>query len=123
MFWFSLLGRARFAAELNCFLAHKRTNQLGSGVTRIRNEHLDHACGVINDRVKGSLKVTRAFGASFLKQFLCFTHRPTDMFFPSDEKRGENGDSKVGKSDGLRFIFFDGSDYPFFLIYFIVLIN
>lgn len=37
-------------------------------VSRIRNEHPDDASAVINDRVKGSLKVTRAFGAGFLKQ-------------------------------------------------------
>ncbi|GKV08122.1 hypothetical protein SLEP1_g19800 [Rubroshorea leprosula] len=37
-------------------------------VERIRNEHPDDACAVMNDRVKGSLKVTRAFGAGFLKQ-------------------------------------------------------
>ncbi|KAI3450407.1 hypothetical protein Pfo_007072 [Paulownia fortunei] len=37
-------------------------------VTRIKNEHPDDASAVINDRVKGSLKVTRAFGAGFLKQ-------------------------------------------------------
>ncbi|XP_061358626.1 probable protein phosphatase 2C 4 isoform X2 [Gastrolobium bilobum] len=37
-------------------------------VQRIRKEHPDDACAVVNDRVKGSLKVTRAFGAGFLKQ-------------------------------------------------------
>ncbi|KAL5716688.1 putative protein phosphatase 2C 4 [Ranunculus cassubicifolius] len=37
-------------------------------VRRIKNEHIDDACAVSNDRVKGSLKVTRAFGAGFLKQ-------------------------------------------------------
>ncbi|RVW65931.1 putative protein phosphatase 2C 4 [Vitis vinifera] len=37
-------------------------------VRRIKNEHPDDACAVMNDRVKGSLKVTRAFGAGFLKQ-------------------------------------------------------
>ncbi|KAJ8620768.1 hypothetical protein MRB53_029297 [Persea americana] len=37
-------------------------------VRRIKNEHPDDACAVVNDRVKGSLKVTRAFGAGFLKQ-------------------------------------------------------
>lgn len=37
-------------------------------VLRIRDEHPDDACAVVNDRVKGSLKVTRAFGAGFLKQ-------------------------------------------------------
>lgn len=39
-------------------------------VQRIKNEHPDDACAVMNDRVKGSLKVTRAFGAGFLKQVL-----------------------------------------------------
>ncbi|PSR90068.1 Protein like [Actinidia chinensis var. chinensis] len=37
-------------------------------VKRIKTEHPDDACAVVNDRVKGSLKVTRAFGAGFLKQ-------------------------------------------------------
>ncbi|KAI5576128.1 hypothetical protein POPTR_009G030600v4 [Populus trichocarpa] len=37
-------------------------------VQRIKNEHPDDACALLNDRVKGSLKVTRAFGAGFLKQ-------------------------------------------------------
>ncbi|KAJ0244851.1 protein phosphatase 2C 4 [Hirschfeldia incana] len=37
-------------------------------VERIRNEHPDDASAVSNERVKGSLKVTRAFGAGFLKQ-------------------------------------------------------
>ena len=36
-------------------------------VRRIRNAHPDDPAAVINDRVKGSLKVTRAFGAGFLK--------------------------------------------------------
>lgn len=37
-------------------------------VERIKSEHPDDASAVMNDRVKGSLKVTRAFGAGFLKQ-------------------------------------------------------
>ncbi|XP_020214467.1 probable protein phosphatase 2C 4 [Cajanus cajan] len=37
-------------------------------VQRIKKEHPDDPCAVVNDRVKGSLKVTRAFGAGFLKQ-------------------------------------------------------
>ncbi|XP_010414467.1 PREDICTED: probable protein phosphatase 2C 23 [Camelina sativa] len=37
-------------------------------VDRIRKEHPDDATAVTNERVKGSLKVTRAFGAGFLKQ-------------------------------------------------------
>lgn len=39
-------------------------------VDRIRKEHPDDASAVSNERVKGSLKVTRAFGAGFLKQVL-----------------------------------------------------
>ncbi|XP_073044442.1 probable protein phosphatase 2C 4 [Primulina eburnea] len=35
---------------------------------RIRNAHLDDPFAIFNYRVKGSLKVTRAFGAGFLKQ-------------------------------------------------------
>ncbi|PIN24371.1 Phosphoprotein phosphatase [Handroanthus impetiginosus] len=37
-------------------------------VVRIKNEHPDDVSAIMNDRVKGSLKVTRAFGAGFLKQ-------------------------------------------------------
>ncbi|KAA8518902.1 hypothetical protein F0562_016324 [Nyssa sinensis] len=37
-------------------------------VRRIKSEHRDDASAVTNERVKGSLKVTRAFGAGFLKQ-------------------------------------------------------
>jgi serine/threonine protein phosphatase PrpC len=37
-------------------------------VRRIKKEHPDDDCAVENDRVKGYLKVTRAFGAGFLKQ-------------------------------------------------------
>ncbi|OVA18353.1 Protein phosphatase 2C (PP2C)-like domain [Macleaya cordata] len=37
-------------------------------VQRIKSEHRDDAFAVVNDRVKGSLNVTRAFGAGFLKQ-------------------------------------------------------
>ncbi|KAL3646681.1 hypothetical protein CASFOL_009225 [Castilleja foliolosa] len=37
-------------------------------VRRIRNAHLDDPFAIFNDRVKGSLKVTRAFGAGYLKQ-------------------------------------------------------
>ncbi|KAL8504673.1 hypothetical protein ACS0TY_016017 [Phlomoides rotata] len=37
-------------------------------VRRIRNAHSDDPSAIMNDRVKGSLKVTRAFGAGYLKQ-------------------------------------------------------
>lgn len=48
-------------------------------VHRIKNEHPDDAGALMNDRVKGSLKVTRAFGAGFLKQ-VCFQFRPFSFF-------------------------------------------
>ncbi|XP_042459832.1 probable protein phosphatase 2C 4 [Zingiber officinale] len=35
---------------------------------RIRGEHPDDPAAIVNGRVKGSLKVTRAFGAGYLKQ-------------------------------------------------------
>ncbi|KAL1354494.1 hypothetical protein HN51_068300 [Arachis hypogaea] len=37
-------------------------------IIRIKNEHPDDSHCIVNDRVKGRLKVTRAFGAGFLKQ-------------------------------------------------------
>lgn len=37
-------------------------------VLRIKQEHPDDSQCIVNDRVKGRLKVTRAFGAGFLKQ-------------------------------------------------------
>lgn len=37
-------------------------------VLRIKAEHPDDPQAVFNDRVKGQLKVTRAFGAGFLKK-------------------------------------------------------
>ncbi|XP_073291730.1 probable protein phosphatase 2C 4 [Primulina huaijiensis] len=49
-------------------LTMDHSTSIDEEVTRVRNEHPDDASAVINDRVKGSLKVTRAFGAGFLKQ-------------------------------------------------------
>ncbi|KAL2239540.1 UNVERIFIED_CONTAM: putative protein phosphatase 2C 4 [Sesamum indicum] len=49
-------------------LTMEHSTSVEEEVTRIKNEHPDDASAVINDRVKGSLKVTRAFGAGFLKQ-------------------------------------------------------
>uniref|UniRef100_A0ACD5TYG4 Uncharacterized protein n=1 Tax=Avena sativa TaxID=4498 RepID=A0ACD5TYG4_AVESA len=37
-------------------------------VRRIKSEHLDDPACIVNGRVKGSLKVTRAFGAGYLKE-------------------------------------------------------
>lgn len=40
-------------------------------VLRIREEHPDDSQSILNDRVKGQLKVTRSFGAGFLKEPKC----------------------------------------------------
>ncbi|XP_077239069.1 putative protein phosphatase 2C 23 [Tasmannia lanceolata] len=49
-------------------LSFDHSTSVEEEVQRIRNEHTDDPSAVVNDRVKGSLKVTRAFGAGFLKQ-------------------------------------------------------
>ncbi|KAL0929186.1 hypothetical protein M5K25_001130 [Dendrobium thyrsiflorum] len=49
-------------------------------VRRIRSEHPEDALAVMNDRVKGSLKVTRAFGAGFLKQVFQIIYIFTYLF-------------------------------------------
>lgn len=42
--------------------------QIVQEIIRIKNEHPDDSQCIVNDRVKGRLKVTRAFGAGFLKK-------------------------------------------------------
>ncbi|RAL46151.1 unnamed protein product [Cuscuta campestris] len=49
-------------------LTTDHSTSVAEEVERIRKEHQDDASAVVNGRVKGSLKVTRAFGAGFLKQ-------------------------------------------------------
>lgn len=44
------------------------SRELLQEVIRIKSEHPDDSHCIVNDRVKGRLKVTRAFGAGFLKQ-------------------------------------------------------
>ncbi|GJV09035.1 probable protein phosphatase 2C 23 [Tanacetum coccineum] len=51
-----------------CQLSVDHSTSIEEEVLRIKNEHRNDACAVMNDRVKGSLKVTRAFGAGFLKK-------------------------------------------------------
>lgn len=61
--------RAFTSTNLTAFqLSMDHSTSVDEEVQRIRNEHPDDANAVMNDRVKGSLKVTRAFGAGFLKQ-------------------------------------------------------
>ncbi|KAM1833495.1 hypothetical protein ACFX13_023315 [Malus domestica] len=49
-------------------LSTDHSTSIEEEVTRIKNEHPDDKHCIVNDRVKGRLKVTRAFGAGFLKQ-------------------------------------------------------
>ncbi|WVZ61073.1 hypothetical protein U9M48_011000 [Paspalum notatum var. saurae] len=49
-------------------LTSEHSTSVREEVCRIQNEHPDDPSAISKDRVKGSLKVTRAFGAGFLKQ-------------------------------------------------------
>ncbi|MED6122474.1 hypothetical protein PIB30_040204 [Stylosanthes scabra] len=49
-------------------LSTDHSTSIEEEVNRIKNEHPDDGQCIVNDRVKGRLKVTRAFGAGFLKQ-------------------------------------------------------
>ncbi|CAN4076039.1 unnamed protein product [Withania somnifera] len=57
------------AAKLTALqLSTDHSTSIEEEVTRIKNEHPDDGNCIVNDRVKGRLKVTRAFGAGFLKK-------------------------------------------------------
>ncbi|KAK9144450.1 hypothetical protein Sjap_004353 [Stephania japonica] len=49
-------------------LSTDHSTSIEEEVLRIQQEHPDDSQCIVNDRVKGRLKVTRAFGAGFLKQ-------------------------------------------------------
>uniref|UniRef100_A0A1D1Y9X6 protein-serine/threonine phosphatase n=1 Tax=Anthurium amnicola TaxID=1678845 RepID=A0A1D1Y9X6_9ARAE len=49
-------------------LSADHSTSIEEEILRIKAEHVDDAQAVFNDRVKGQLKVTRAFGAGFLKK-------------------------------------------------------
>ncbi|KAK1356533.1 Poltergeist like 1 [Heracleum sosnowskyi] len=49
-------------------LSTDHSTSIEDEVIRIKNEHPDDKNCIVKDRVKGRLKVTRAFGAGFLKQ-------------------------------------------------------
>ncbi|XP_055821101.1 protein phosphatase 2C 29-like [Solanum dulcamara] len=49
-------------------LSTDHSTSIEEEVTRIKSEHPDDSNCIVNGRVKGRLKVTRAFGAGFLKQ-------------------------------------------------------
>ncbi|KAK1277331.1 Protein phosphatase 2C 32 [Acorus gramineus] len=52
-------------------LSTDHSTNIEEEVVRIKAEHVDDSQAVFNDRVKGQLKVTRAFGAGFLKKSVC----------------------------------------------------
>ncbi|GAB4834712.1 hypothetical protein Ancab_032975 [Ancistrocladus abbreviatus] len=57
------------ALKLNALqLSTDHSTSIEEEVLRIKSEHPDDSQCIVNDRVKGRLKVTRAFGAGFLKQ-------------------------------------------------------
>lgn len=49
-------------------LSTDHSTSIEEEIIRIKNEHPDDNHCIVNDRLKGRLKVTRAFGAGFLKQ-------------------------------------------------------
>lgn len=52
-------------------LSTDHSTSIEEEVLRIKTEHIDDCQAIVNDRVKGHLKVTRAFGAGFLKKSRC----------------------------------------------------
>lgn len=52
-------------------LSSDHSTSVEEEILRIKSEHVDDSQAVINGRVKGQLKVTRAFGAGFLKKPEC----------------------------------------------------
>ncbi|KAL8053493.1 hypothetical protein ABFX02_05G076000 [Erythranthe guttata] len=58
----------RFMSLTALQLSTDHSTSIEEEVIRIKNEHPDDRNCIVNDRVKGRLKVTRAFGAGFLKQ-------------------------------------------------------
>ncbi|KAJ8747175.1 hypothetical protein K2173_011063 [Erythroxylum novogranatense] len=52
-------------------LSTDHSTSIEEEILRIKAEHPDDCQAILNDRVKGQLKVTRAFGAGFLKKPSC----------------------------------------------------
>ncbi|XP_010247633.1 PREDICTED: protein phosphatase 2C 32 [Nelumbo nucifera] len=52
-------------------LSTDHSTSIEEEVLRVKAEHVDDSQAILNDRVKGQLKVTRAFGAGFLKKPKC----------------------------------------------------
>ncbi|XP_047167453.1 protein phosphatase 2C 29 [Vigna umbellata] len=65
------LGQSENAQQMRLAalqLSTDHSTSIEEEIIRIKNEHPDDTQCIVNDRVKGRLKVTRAFGAGFLKQ-------------------------------------------------------
>ncbi|KAL5187621.1 Protein phosphatase 2C 29 [Glycine soja] len=62
------IGSAQQKRLVALQLSTDHSTSIEEEVIRIKNEHPDDAQCIVNGRVKGRLKVTRAFGAGFLKQ-------------------------------------------------------
>ncbi|KAE8661866.1 Protein phosphatase 2C 29 [Hibiscus syriacus] len=61
-------GSARSMRLTALQLSTDHSTSIEEEIIRIKNEHPDDSQCIANDRVKGRLKVTRAFGAGFLKK-------------------------------------------------------
>ncbi|KAK9086178.1 hypothetical protein Syun_028572 [Stephania yunnanensis] len=64
---FTSINNGRLDSESNKSMFFQSARE----VLRIKAEHPDDNQAILNDRVKGQLKVTRAFGAAFLKKPRC----------------------------------------------------
>ncbi|WZZ92460.1 hypothetical protein YC2023_121039 [Brassica napus] len=66
-------------------LNKEHSTRIEEEVGRIKKEHPEDDGAIENDRVKGYLKVTRAFGAGFLKQFLILSSDGLYEYFSNQE--------------------------------------
>lgn len=67
--YYNVIGHYHFLNYYRTFDSHNcMVDLLLQEILRIKAEHIDDSQAVMNDRVKGQLKVTRAFGAGFLKK-------------------------------------------------------
>ncbi|CAH8391343.1 unnamed protein product [Eruca vesicaria subsp. sativa] len=80
-----LVGEKRVSLLVPVQLNMEHSTNVQEEVRRIRNEHSDDPLAIDNGRVKGYLKVTRAFGAGFLKQFLILSSDGLYEYFSNEE--------------------------------------
>ncbi|KAJ0076465.1 hypothetical protein Patl1_34657 [Pistacia atlantica] len=85
-------------------------------IIRIKNEHPDDSQCFVNDRVKGCLKVTRAFGAGFLKN-VCHISFEVVSNVESFMEKFPDGDPAQHLIEELLFHAADKAGKMFFLLY------